>query len=537
MPIYDITGNEITFESKFDSAVSIKPIDVGGDVIVPFNGDGTYYPNPYSSSTTNVNLYLYDENKQPLAIYDTSDNVVNRMDLAGQLIIQQRHTIKITGKNIEIITYINYESAEAGVDRGVAKYHTNVIPTYMKYENRLTYSILSDQSIEEGLYQVEYNNEKYLGFFEQIKDYVDNELITSLNESDEHGRKLKSQMIYTQNKMRHALRLATFNIATVLRDHWVVLKECLENYGIDICGLQEVRYPLTVTPTLVDFFTGWAFPYVSDNGDAYRKGDEREGLNERNLLSRIPIDSTEEYELTMGTDYRYLAKSVLSLPRYMDKRGSENLKMSVYNFQLEVSGTVAQTNAREVLDIVTQDDNPFIILMGDTNDFSTSKEVWKMFQQAGFKPVVSTNTATVSGTYDYNCIDNFFLSDRISALNYDVINAQKYPFIDGTGFHSAISDHDLVIADVVFDYSDIRCVNYQLSHITATATNNRTWLSDTETLTITLTPESGYTLGTITVRDCMLDNPEAITISGNTITLDGSELIGDVLITCSGVAT
>lgn len=532
------TGDEIADLQKVEEVFDIKNAYIPADEIVPFKGNGSYYMNPFMPDTRVVNVYVsfYDANGN--FINGTATDITYRSDL-GKAFFTSDSVIVIENTTVTFRGFINRESFEADVDRGAGYLVLDSVPVFLKFGRAMTYKKWSYDSVPNPLYLVEYNEASSVGLLEQISNYTESDAIQGITTGNtESGRHFKSLMIYSQNEMRHAIRLGTFNIATTIRSHWYKLKECLENYGIDICGLQEVRFPLQTQglATLADYFTGWAFPYVSDNGDAYRHGDpDNEGRNERNLLSRIPIDSTVEYELTMGTDYRYVAKSILSLPRYMDKVGSENLKLSVYNFQLEVSG--AQTNADEVLAIVATDDNPFIILMGDTNDGTIDKVVWQKFQTAGFTPVVSTNTSTVSGTYGMGCLDNFFLSSRISAINYDVIMAELYPYIDGTGYHPALSDHDLVIADVVLDYSDIRFVNYRLTNVTASAINGRTWLSDTETLTITLTPASGYTLGTITAKDCDTNNPQAITVSGNTITLDGSKLIGDVLITCSGVSS
>lgn len=534
MGYIDYYGNVVQIDedkTRVDDSFTVKKILIPAGEKVEFPGDGTYYANPMSFSSSRYDILFYDEDGE---VVDIVGDLYTRTDI-HTLDIQQRYWMKVNGTTIEAFLVINQEEFDDGLNHGSLSGEFTNTPKYIKTSYPITYNMYSYENVSADKIYTLYNDDVSDGLLEQIYDSSAENLIDDIESNDEHGRRLRSNMIYTMNKNRHALRLATFNIATTVRDHWYVLKPCLEEYGIDICGMQEVRYPLTTEPTLVDYFTGWAFPYVSDNGDAYRHGDEREGLNERNLLSRIPIDSTVEYELTMGTDYRYVAKSVLSLPRYMDKRGSENLKLSVYNFQLEVSGTNAQLNADEVLEIVAEDDNPFIILMGDTNDFSIDKVVWQKFENAGFKPVLTTNTSTVSGTYDYNSIDNFFLSSRITALDYDVINAQNYPWFNASGHHDALSDHDLVIADVVLDYSDIRCVNYNLTNVSASA--SKTWLTDEETLTITLVPDSGYSLGTITVKDCMIQNDEAIIVSGNTITLDGSKLIGDVLITCSGVSS
>lgn len=350
--------------------------------------------------------------------------------------------------------------------------------------------------------------------------------------------------IRKMNDERHAFRIATFNVkgsGGFYQNNWPTLKKCLEDYGVDICGMQEVSFPLQNNAgygTFAEYFKSEQFPYVSDNGDAYgvEVGSSEIGKNERMMLSRYPIDSTTEtYYKTQSAsgDYRYLAKTEITLPRYMDKRGSEKLKLSVYNTQLEViNAATTQAQAREIVEIVAQDENPFIIIMGDTNDFTLDKEVWRIFEEAGFAPVVSTNTSTVAGTYDFNCVDNFFLSKRIKALNHDVIWAQDYPWSGAT----MLSDHDLVIADVELDYSDIRCLNYKTLFCSVQTSTGRDWLTNEETMTVTVTPYDGYELSSVSVRDTMVDITSTVYADG-VVTLTGSNLRGDVFIDASAVRT
>lgn len=350
--------------------------------------------------------------------------------------------------------------------------------------------------------------------------------------------------IRKMNDERHAFRIGTFNIkgsGGFYQNNWPKLKECLEDNSVDICGLQEVYFPLQNKSghgTFAEYFTSEQFPYVSDNGNAWgvEAGATETGKNERMMLSRYPIDSTTDtYYKTQSAsgDYRYLTKSVITIPRYMDKRGSEKLKLSVYNTQLEViNPTTTQAQAREIVEIVAQDENPFIIIMGDTNDFTLDKEVWKIFKEAGFTPVVSTNTATVASTYDFNCIDNFFLSKRINALNHDVVWGQDYPWSGS----EMLSDHDLVIADVELDYSDIRCVNYKTLFCSVQTSTGRDWLTNEETMTVTITPYDGCELSAVKVYDMGVDITTTAYADG-VVTLTGVNLRGDVFINATAVAT
>ena len=312
----------------------------------------------------------------------------------------------------------------------------------------------------------------------------------------------------------------------------------MEEYGVNIVGMQEVTNPLVGEgdDLFANYFYGWQFKNISDNGDI-------NPINERMLCTTegYTIDSTVETFLGLFTDYRYVAKSVVSLPRYMDKRGSENLKMSVYNFQFEVSGTYAQTNAADVLTLLENDENPFIILMGDTNDFSNDKVVWEMFEEAGYTPVIGKESSTTTAEGAFEVIDNFFVNKRIKPLNYTIVNSAKHQFEHNGSMH-ALSDHDPVFADVQLDYSDIHCITSTLENVSISISSGKDWMTDEDTVTITVTPDDGYNLNyssnsNFVVRDAgakIKDDVFSGTNAGGTITLVGSELRGDVHIFAKG---
>lgn len=396
----------------------------------------------------------------------------------------------------------------------------------------MAYNVVSDVKVSADLEEVKYITKNRQGFLEQIHDTVNEKNIVSLDSfEDERTRRLRTEAIRQINQLRHAIRIATFNVrgsGGFGQKNWYKLKECLQNYGIDICGMQEVSYPLgndpSYTKVLSEYFNSWQFNSFSDVGYLY-------GKNNRSVMcgNGCEIVSSDETYLSAQSpsgDYRYVVKCEITLPRFMDKRGSENLKLSVYNTQLEViNNNIAQSQAREILAMAQADPNPFVIIMGDTNDFTITKEVWEIFEDGGFEGVANTNTSTVGGTWDFNCIDNFFLSNRVKSLDWDVVFAQDYPWRES----EMLSDHDLVLADVTFDYSDIRCLNFKMDEgITATVSNGKNWMTDKETVTVTF---NGAT--SLTCYDCMIQPSQgatAFTISGNTVTIDGSKLIGDVYI-------
>lgn len=494
--------------------------------------DGYYCNNPISLSTSFHEMSFYNAEKEWIPFMSDEGLLTfkQKADIQKNY-LEERELVLLEGRKVTQWLYAWGELPTELPTTGAYGYGMlTEDPVYIKFDG--VYNYLPLEKIEnENAYDTKISEENAMGFMDQISDYVVAAQMNGFN-TEEFGRRLKSEMIWQMNKARHAIRIATFNIkggGGFYQKNWSELKKCLQEYGIDIIGMQEVYYPLGDSGSdvngenkLSEFFESWQFKNFSDSGNVY-------GKNTRSLMCTepYPIDSTIEtyYETQSASgDHRYLAKSIVSLPRYMDKRGSENLKLSVYNTQLEViNATTAQAQAQEIVETVSQDDNPFIIIMGDTNDFTIDKKVWQIFEDAGFTPVVNTNTATVAGTYDYNCIDNFFLSKRIKALDYNVINAQEYPWSGS----DMLSDHDLVYADVELDYSDIRCVNYYLTH--ATADYIKGWLTDKESITINLTPEDGYIISQVHVYDAMIEITSEVYSDGK-ITLNGSNLKGDIYI-------
>lgn len=493
-------------ETSFDSAVTILPVDVGGGELMPFNGDGEYYRNPFSASTTYYYVWLYDENGNPLPVYNANDTVVNRMDLSGQWILQDRQTLTFSGTSIAVKTYINYESLVNDVPRTTQYYHVNSVPVYMKSDARITYGMYSDENLQTGLYMVTYN-EKYLGLFDQIKAYIENNFGNSfLNHTTDIGKQLIQETVCQINKTRDAIRIGTFNIYSAGhgQSNWECVKSELQNYGLDLCAFQEVKDPLNTVGTnkvWADEMTGWQFPYASTNGELYP-------TNERVCLSRYPVVSSTEYEFQdWSSDHRCLAKYEIQLPLHQDRVGSEQLRMSVYNTQLEVStsrnpqtgyaypNNVRKSEAQEILNDIANDKNRFIVVCMDSNDFSHDKEIWKMFTDAGFTACIDGRSQTTRDQNDI--IDQIFVNENMQALNCDVINSKQYQFMKNSGM-AAVSDHDLCFADVKLLYDSFYCVKQTLTHVTSDFDDVTVDANDS--IVIHFTAESGYSITDVKVK-------------------------------------
>lgn len=551
--LYDGSGNPILIDGSsgnLESAFFCEKLCVAPNQKTRFYGDGLYCPNPASFSTDMVKVYFYDSDNSLMFLHDENGDpapITRQHGTLGSVSLQNRETMEFDGTKVTFKLYISLSAFNANQPSNMQTYWFDEVPTYIRTNRALSYEILSTTQIPSDMLFTKYDKEKSRGFLEQINTEIVESEISLLSTRDEYTRRFRTETIRENNRTRHAFRIGSFNIARYGQYHWPTIKKCLQNYGLDICGLQEVSYPNGDNPNssavdghtkLSEYFASWQFDSFSTNG-AYGEFPNNGNYpnNVRCMMSGngYQVDSSVEtflQEQNLGDgDYRYVEKCVMSLPRYKDKRGSENLKLSIYNTQLEVRGaSIAQAQAREILAMAQADPNPFIIIMGDTNDFTLDKKVWEIFDEGGFTPVVDTNTSTVAGTEDFNCIDNFFISSRISTLDWNVVWAQDWPWTKTGTVQPMLSDHDLVYADLQLDYSDIRCVNLFLTNCTTTWT--RGWLSDSETVTFTITPDNGYQLPVSPNKmlDCMIANTEALSYSNGTVTIDGSKLIGDVYI-------
>lgn len=522
------TTNILTGADRLNASFDLYDMILTPNVMYPYIIGAEYTCVPYSYTTTpTYDIWTYNAAGESIVSEDSS-----RPNL-GKLIMQPRAMLTaVDSTHIKSDTYLSdtelnsrhpKSSSILEFDEAIcfikSSTYMGVNKVYKTTPDNLTRYHLTTSGIAEGLH-------------EQGKEHLTQSLISGfVSDTDELARRIKAEIIWQTNAMRHAIRLCTFNIGRNEKRNWYKIKEVMEEYGVNIVGMQEVTNPLVGEgdDLFANYFYGWQFKNISDNGDI-------RPINERMLATTegYTIDSTEEKFLGLFTDYRYVAKSVVSLPKYMDKRGSENLKMSIYNFQFEVSGNYAQTNAADVLTLLENDENPFIILMGDTNDFSNDKLVWKMFEDAGYTPIVGKGTSTTTAEGPFEVIDNFFVNSRIKPLGYDTFNSAEHPF-EYNGNMVALSDHNPVFADIQLDYSDIHCITATLENASITISNGRTWISDDETVTVTLTVDNGYSLA-ISSNDFIIRDAGAKIQSevysgdttGGTITLVGSQLRGDV---------
>ena len=536
---YDINGNIVTppsngGSSELNTAFDVKRVTYGSNEVAEFNGDGTYYPNPFipaEGSVNAVNVYFLDENKNNILVYDSDGKVATHS--IGCFIFAKRISLQIDGLTITTRLYVNYDRYLNDMPSNVYTYTLEKLPTYVKFNSKVTYNIESNEEIADGLYMAHYNDDVCVGLYEQINEYVQKKTDERMEVS--LGRRSKSLAVDVMNRARDAFRIATYNIygAGHAQRNWNCVKEQLQEFGIDFCACQEVKSPngnldINHAKIFSDEMKSWQFLYCSSNGDLYP-------TNERMLLSRFPVLSSYEWEFAKwSSDRRCCAKYEVQLPLYKDRVGSDQLKMSIYNTQLEVypTSTGNATNriseTQEILDMIAEDKNPFIVVCMDSNDFSPDKEIWKMFTDAGFTYAIPIKTQTV--TAQDNCIDQIFVNANMEVLNYDVINGNLYQFFYSDKMNP-VSDHDLCFADIQLNYENFYCIKQKLTNVISDCTN--VIVDNDSALTINLTPDDGYTLGTVKVR-MGADDVTASVYTDGVITIPA--VTGDLYIIATGTA-
>ena len=142
------------------------------------------------------------------------------------------------------------------------------------------------------------------------------------------------------------------------------------------------------------------------------------------------------------------------MPRYKDYADGLTT-LSLYTYHGFVSSADTRTaEVTQMLSAIAQDTADFIVVTGDTNDFSEHKDIWQMFNNAGLTPVHNGESETV--TDRNNSIDNIFVSSHITCLYYNVINSNDWKYTPtGATTPIPVSDHDLLYADLQFDFEAV----------------------------------------------------------------------------------
>lgn len=250
------------------------------------------------------------------------------------------------------------------------------------------------------------------------------------------------------NERQSAYRFATFNKFVSTGDAGVpYMREMAFDYGLDFMGLQECEIEGTKIAAAMYQFQ---LPYGTGNV----LNPEEEKIISVPAVSRFEITSTTCIQLK---EKRACAKIVMNMPQ--NKHFPRVPTLSVYNYHGSLAKANRLAEIEDMLDVIEQDTSDFIIVMGDTNsetDQQGHRQSWDAWESAGFTAVHHGESPTWPNPdgVRYSSMDNIFVSEHINVLGYDIIRATNYMIPSGSG-PRPLSDHDLVFADLQFDFDAV----------------------------------------------------------------------------------
>lgn len=320
---------------------------------------------------------------------------------------------------------------------------------------------------------------------------------------------VKAWAIREYNATRDCIRVGTFNVYVGAgQRNRKAMKQMFSDYGLDFVGLQEVQnesidlyYPTSLTSATL--------PYT----DGTKSLDADNTHLENVILSRYPVEESSKTEfVNLGGESRHYTRAVVPLPRYKDYYPDGDQKLSIYCTHLDLYVN-RLLQAQEVCEAALSDPNKFVVIVMDSNDFTATKDAWKVFTDAGFIQAHpgTSKTAATDGTFTASSsIDQIFCSSNMSVLGWNIVNPKDYTYPVGENT-VAISDHDLVYADLKLDYGDIsyepinpQSIPSKICHVTRNMTNVKdsvvfTNVANNWAYKSTLTPDPGYTISTVQV--------------------------------------
>ena len=252
------------------------------------------------------------------------------------------------------------------------------------------------------------------------------------------------------NKQRNGIRIGTFNIyVSRTQYHWPVLKKELQDCAIDICGFQEVKN--TDTRKLTAFLT--------KNNWLYQYGSAPDLVISNNVFASQAVASaypTVSSELIRLDDERQCVKCVVNLPKY--KTYSHQFTLSIYSCHLSLTKSKRLAEVDTLLNTIANDSSDFVVIVGDMNEDNTSADehgklpTWEAIISGGFTPITYDGPPSFPGSGQF--IDQIFMGENVSCAYYDVVDSSDY-LVKINGQDLPISDHNLVYADIIFDYDAV----------------------------------------------------------------------------------
>lgn len=280
-------------------------------------------------------------------------------------------------------------------------------------------------------------------------------------------RHMQMRMIKKENAEKGVFRIGSFNIFGVgmQEKNWWLVKKELTEYGVNLCGFQEVPNGTVVAGetaySFTEVMTGECFPYadlttISDEADMPLRA-----------MSDGYISLAEKLQRDIGETNPFKCMHVVvDLPNYHHNR-EWNKKLSVYVCHFNTAGAISRKELAALIEIVNADTSTYKCLMADTNTFSLDDSgkpwSWAYLATAGLRPCltnfdvstfcypVTTDKHVNEGYIDM--IDNVFITSNMKCVNWNIVDSQNYLCInDPSVVNRFVSDHCMVYADVIFDY-------------------------------------------------------------------------------------
>jgi len=283
-------------------------------------------------------------------------------------------------------------------------------------------------------------------------------------DNSEFMNRVKYSAFRDIRKAENVIRIGCFNIFISRQfGHWHVIKKELKDHAVDICGFEEVRYGETVGTVerrLPEFLKSWQFPYGS-----YHDPQVQPSSNKA-LASHWEVLSTTEYVYPSNADGSFI-KCVIKLPHYRDSRDGVNegeidltLSMYVYHATSSKGVSVRLSEIADILNVIASDTSDFKLIVGDANAFEAGvvdgrTQEWDAWKAGGFTPIYETrNINTVNSKFSILPYDNIFMGANITCKYFNVVPSSDY-LVNIRGSIVPVSDHDLLYADLVFDFQAV----------------------------------------------------------------------------------
>ena len=551
MNIYDVNGQEIASDVSQYTRISKNLLDdtrisrppVGSTAYSKVSMESGYYINvsgwAYLGSNKGIHtIYCYDANMDSLGTAEGS----------GQGAIMPAKLP--TGTAYVSVSWYANDSTNSRFVHPSPDDHVTLYVTQIPTEIDLTY--IPHNMLDANMV---YGNLDYANF------------------NDEMIRRIKMESIRAANQTRHCLRIGNWNLYGAGRDpvkgengNWPVVSRVLAERGLDICGFEEVKYQDGSTATNLTEYLTYTRPYQFSYGNTnVPDGTTWSPKSNRAMISRYEVVESVEiptYVDSGNYNNRSFLYTKVALPRFSDCMGGLQY-LAFYVIHPTVATEANQTLEWQVLINHLQANKcAFKIVVSDTNDWyynSSGYPVhWAMLENVGLTSVNDGSPKTTTGandideqgnptndqSYDHNSLDNIFVSSNIHVKDWNVVSCWD---IERLANGKAVSDHDLIYADLEFDYSDLIvpmrpmtewiAVIQNLTHCTSSFVptydnplNMQRW-DMTQAFSCTLTADTGYTLSSVTVKVGGKDKTSQY-YSNGTVSVPASAMsAGDILIT------